>query len=134
MEHGVQNTDEPQDRTILVLLQDLMREATTLVRQEVSQAKEEIGRKIALARVGTALVAAAGAVIYAGFLYLLLAGILALSKVWAPWLAAAVVGGAALAVGVIMLLIGLQRIRRLTLSGTKEPLRQDDQMTTKRLP
>src|SRR5690606_12381616 len=61
-------------------------------------------------RTGIASMAAGGAVLYAGFLFLLVSAVMALSQVMEPWLAALIVGGVVLIIGAIMLGSGKKKL------------------------
>ena len=97
---------ERRERSIATLFSDLARDFSLLLRQEVALAKAEAGEKVAQLGVGVGMMAAGGLVAFAGLIYLMLAGVYALSKVVEPWLAALIVGGAVLVLGAILLFVG----------------------------
>ena len=117
--------DEP---SLGELFADLARETSTLVRQEVELAKTEMTQKASRAGKDVAMMAAGGAVIYAGFLALLaalIAGIVAAGL--APWLSALIVGVAVVAIGGALVWQGLAALRRVNLAPrqTIETLKED---------
>ena len=83
----------PEDRSVGELFADLTREITTLVKQEVTLAKTEIGQKATKAGKNVGFLLAGGAVAYAGFLVLLAAIVLVLTRAGLPdWASALLVG------------------------------------------
>jgi hypothetical protein len=97
---------DPQGRSLGELFSDLTRETATLVRQEVALARAEIGQKASRLGKDVGMVAAGGAVAYAGLILILFGvalGLVALGM--AAWAAYLVVG---IVVGVIGGLIAWQ--------------------------
>jgi hypothetical protein len=90
----------PDDRSLGELFGDLTREMSTLVRQEAQLAKTEIGQKAARVGKDVGMLAAGGAVAYAGLLALVAAVIALLVQAGMTW------WGSALLVGVIVAAIG----------------------------
>jgi hypothetical protein len=90
----------PDDRSLGELFGDLTREMSTLVRQEAQLAKSEIGQKAARVGKDVGMLAAGGAVAYAGLLALVAAVIALLVQAGMTW------WGSALLVGVIVAAIG----------------------------
>jgi len=74
------------------LLGDLMRETTTLVRQEIALATTEMTHKAGQVGKDVGFLAVGGAVLYAGFLAILAAIVIALATVLPWWLSALLVG------------------------------------------
>ena len=109
------STDSRYERRPLVgLVSDLWRESATLLRDEAALAKAEISEKVSQVSSGIAALAAAGAVLFAGFLLVLFAVVglvaLALPEEHAPWLAPLIVGLVVLAVGWFLLSAGRNRL------------------------
>jgi hypothetical protein len=105
-----------QDRSFGELFSELTHETTTLVRKEVELAKAEMSQKIDRVQNGLISLAAGGAVLYAGFLVLLLAIVAALDALldqWWPsqWLAPLIVAVVVLAVGYVLLQKGLSNMK-----------------------
>jgi putative superfamily III holin-X len=123
------------DRSIGELLSELARDTTTLVRQEILLAKIELGEKASLASRQIALIAAGGAVLYAGLLALIGALILLLADHMPPWLAAMLVGAAVAAIGYWLVRQQLDALKRLDPKprATVETLRQDKEWVKEQL-
>jgi len=90
----------PDDRSLGELFGDLTREMSTLVRQEAELAKTEISQKATRVGKDVGMLAAGGAVAYAGLLALVAAVIALLVQAGMTW------WGSALLVGVIVASIG----------------------------
>src|SRR5262245_12970196 len=89
------NTPRAQEResqSTLDLMRRLLNEVATLFRQELALARAEFMRSISRLLISATSVATGAAVLYAGFLVLLIAAMLGLAKVVEPWLAALIVG------------------------------------------
>ena len=120
----------PGDRSLGELLAELMRETTTLVRQEVTLAKNEMTQKAADAGKNVGALAVGGAVAYAGLLAIIAAVILILIRVGMPaWGAALLVGVVVAAVGGALVSKGLAALKRQDLMPrqTVETLKEDAQ-------
>lgn len=83
----------------------------SLLRDEVSTAKEEFSSKIRGLIGGAVFLAISIGLFVGAILMLLVAGIAALTLVWPTWLAILVVGGSLLLVSGILLAVGLAKIR-----------------------
>lgn len=110
-------TPRPQERSLGGLFGDLAHEATTLVRQEIDLAKAEIGEKVEKMQRAAVSMAAGGAVLYAGFLVLLLALVAALDALFdrwmdTNWLSPLAVGVIVVAIGYLMLRSGQKAMQR----------------------
>ena len=97
-------------RSLSGLVTDLWRESATLVRDEAELAKTELAEKGMRALTGLVWVAAGGAVLLVGALFLLatIVAVLAmlLPEEAAPWLAPLIVGVALIPIGVALLAKG----------------------------
>jgi xanthine/uracil permease len=97
------------------LVADLWRESAGLLRGEAALAKAELSEKVSQVGSGIAALAAAGAVLFAGFLLVLFAVVglvaLALPEDYAPWLAPLIVGLVVLAVGWFLLSAGRNKLQ-----------------------
>ncbi|MGN2248057.1 phage holin family protein [Frateuria sp. GZRR35] len=94
------------DSSIGGLLKQLAREIPVLFTKELALAKAEMRENLRATKAGVAAVATGGAVMLAGLIILLMAGVYGLSTVLAPWLSALIVGAAALVLGWIMVTAG----------------------------
>lgn len=94
------------DASIGGLLKQLAREIPLLFTKELALAKAEMRENLRATKAGVAAVATGGAVMLAGLVILLMAGVYGLSTVLAPWLSALIVGAAALVVGWVMVSAG----------------------------
>ena len=90
----------PDERSLGELLGDLSREITNLVRQEATLARTEISQKVSRVGKDVGMLAAGGAVAYAGLLAILAAIVILLVDAGLPW------WGSALLVGVVVAAIG----------------------------
>ena len=116
------------DRSLGELFADLARESSTLIRQEVELAKVELSQKASRAGKDVGFLAIGGAVLYAGFLAVLAAIIIALAAAGLPWwLSALLVGVVVLGVGYWLVRKGLDELKRqdLTPRQTLESLKED---------
>jgi hypothetical protein len=98
-----------QDKPLGELVQDLSRQTSTLIRQEMRLAQAELTEKGRHASKGAGMFGGAGLVALYGFGALVTAAILGLATVLEPWIAAAGIGVA------LLLLAGI-----LALTGKKE--------------
>jgi hypothetical protein len=133
-------TDARYERRPLVgLFSDLWRESATLLRDEAALAKAELSEKVSQVGSGIAALAAAGAVLFAGFLLVLLAVVglvaLALPEEQAPWLAPLIVGIAVLVVGWFLLSAGRNKLQaeKLKPSHSMRSVRHDAQVIKERI-
>ena len=125
--------------SIASLFSNLWRDTTTLAREEAVLAKVELSQKASQAADGATLLAVGGAIIYAGFLALLVAAsnalILLLPAEYGIWLAPLIVGVVVMLVGFIALASGRSdlKARNLALSRTSQSLRRDSQFVKEHL-
>lgn len=122
-----------RERSIGTLFQELSRELGTLLRQESELAKAEIREKAGQLGSGVGELGAGAFVAFAGFLILLQAAVYALGPIVDSMaLAALLVGGAALAIGVLLLVRGRGRLKaeKLVPTRTIESLRQDAELAS----
>src|SRR5215210_754534 len=91
------------DRSLGDLFAELAQETSTLVRQEVNLAKTEMSQKASRAGRRIGILAAGGAVAYAGLLAILAAVIVLLNNVMPLWVSALLVGLVVAVVGYLLL-------------------------------
>jgi len=118
-----------EERTLGELFGELSRETTNLIRQEMTLAKVEITGKAARMGKDAGILAAGGALLYAGLLALIAAAIIGLAQAWAWWLSALVIGVIVVGVGGMMVLAGLKAMRQAGLVPTQtvQTLKEDAQ-------
>ncbi len=122
----------PADRSLGELLAELMRDTTTLVRQEVALAKNEMTQKAVETGRNVGALAIGGAVAYAGLLLVVAAFVLILVRAGVPaWAASLLVGVVVAAIGGALVSKGLSALKRLDLAPrqTLETLKEDSQWT-----
>ncbi len=125
--------EQPQaktERSVGELLGDLMQETTTLVRQEIALAKNEMTQKATQAGKDAGALAVGGAVAYAGLLAIVAAIILLLVHAnVTPWVAALLVGIVVAAIGGAMVMKGLNALKHSDMAPrqTVETLKEDVQ-------
>jgi len=123
------------ERSLGELFADLVRDLTTLVRQEIALARTEVGQKAAQIGRDIGVLALGGAIAYAGFLAVVAAVILALGDLGLPWwLSALIVGLVVAGAGYLLVRRGLEALRgaSLTPQQTIETLREDAQLVKER--
>jgi uncharacterized membrane protein YqjE len=124
------------ERSLGELFATLAQETSTLVRQEVQLAKAELTESASEAGRGIAFLLLGGAVVYAGFLAILAAIILALWNAGMDgWLAALVVGVVVAAIGAVMVMRARSSLdpSRLAPRKTVASLKEDTQWAKEQL-
>jgi hypothetical protein len=99
-----------QDRPLGELVQDLSRQTSTLIRQEMRLAQAELTEKGKHASKGAGMFGGAGLVALYGVGALVAAAILGLATVLDPWIAAAAIGVGLLAIAGLLALTGKKEI------------------------
>lgn len=102
--------EQDGDRPLGELVQDLSRQTSTLIRQEMRLAQTELAEKGRHASKGAGMFGGAGAVALYGVGALVAAAILGLATVLEPWIAAAAIGVALLLVAGLLALIGKKEL------------------------
>jgi hypothetical protein len=92
------------------LVQDLSRQTSTLIRQEMRLAQAELAEKGRHAGKGAGMFGGAGAVALYGVGALVAAAILGLATVLEPWIAAAAVGAGLLLIAGVLALTGKKEL------------------------
>lgn len=93
-EHGAESISD--------LIRDLATDLSSLLGKEIALAKSEVGESVTDAKVALGAIATGAAVSMAGLVVLLMSAVYGLSNIVEPWLAALIVGAAALLVGYMM--------------------------------
>jgi hypothetical protein len=133
---NTQLTEAATQPTVLDLVQRLTSQFSTLFRQEIKLVTAEISASVTGMFLDLAAVASGAAVLYAGFLLLLLAGVSALAQVMPVWLASLSVGLAVCAVGGGLIAFGKKKLAASDLAPTHSPesLRRDKEVLTRKAP
>ena len=97
------------DTSVGGLLRQLTHEVPSLITKELALAKAEMSESIRATKAGAASVATGGAVLLGGFIVLLMSAVYGLSEVMEPWLAALIVGGVVVVIGLIMVSSGKKK-------------------------
>lgn len=118
---------QSDERSIGDLFSELMRETSTLVRQEVQLAKTEITQKVTSAGKDAGMIGAGGALAYAGLLTLIAALVIGLGQIIPMWLSALIVGIVVVGVGYALIQRGLTAIKQIDPAPrqTLETLQED---------
>lgn len=127
-EYGADERDRLRGETTVGLLSGLAHDVSTLVKQEAALLRAELAEKVDQAKAGLSETMSGALVAFAGFLFVLLAGVLALDEVLQrPWLSAAIVGGVVLLVGLMLLARGKSNLTTTSLvpERAKEQLKED---------
>jgi len=115
------------DKSVTRLVKDLATDITALFTKEVALAKSEVTHSLHEAKAGAVGVATGGSVLYAGFLFLLLAAVAGLATVVELWLAALIVGGVVTLIGLVMVQAAKKKLEpsSLTPEHTLNSLHKD---------
>lgn len=106
-----------EDRSLGELLAELTQEVVTLVRQEIALARTEMSQKAAHIGKQVGLLAAGGALAYAGLLAIVAAVVILLDRAGLPlWLSALLVGIVITGIGGILVRNGLNALKRQDLA------------------
>ena len=136
---GVGESPPRDRRSLAVLFSDLWRETTTLVHEEAELAKADMSDKLDQVMSGAGSVAAGGAVLFAGFLAVLVAASIGLARVLPPedadWLAPLIVGGVVMVIGYALFAGGKRALKARNLRPTRSmaSLRRDGRMVKEHL-
>jgi hypothetical protein len=117
------------NRSLGELFSELAQETSTLVRQEVTLAKTEMSHKASRAGKHIGVLAAGGAVAYAGLLAILAGVIVLLDNVMPLWASALLVGVVVAVVGYFLVRRALDALKREDFAPreTMETLKEDNQ-------
>lgn len=93
------------------LVRQLATDITSLFTKELALAKVEVSHSIHDAKAGALSMLTGGSILYAGFLFLLMAGVLGLGQIMELWMAALIVGGVVALIGLIMVASGKKKMQ-----------------------
>lgn len=93
-EHGSESVTD--------LIRNLANDLSALLGKEIELAKAEVGESVSQVQTAVAAIATGAALAMAGLVVLLMSAVSGLSNVVEPWLAALIVGAAALLIGYMM--------------------------------
>ncbi|HEX2914259.1 MAG TPA: phage holin family protein [Chloroflexia bacterium] len=116
------------ERSLGELFSDLSREITSLVRQEITLARTEMGQKVTSVGKDVGFLAVGGLVCYAGFLALVATVIIILGQIGLPWwLSALIVGVVVVGIGYFLVRRGLDALKRENLAPkeTVDTIKED---------
>jgi len=113
---GTASHNGDTDTSALGLIRQLAHEVPALISEELALAKAEIRTSVATAKAAAAALAGGMVIMMAGLVILLLAAVYALAMVVAPWLAALIVGVAAMLVGYLMVQSGKKHLKATQLA------------------
>jgi len=127
----------PYDRSIPGILFDLLTQFMALVRQEGELARTEMSEKINQAVMGIAMAGGAAVLLVPSLVVFMMAGVYGIPAAtgWPLWASALLVGGGFLLIGLIVLAIGLSRLkaRALIPEKTINQLREDAAMAKRQM-
>jgi uncharacterized membrane protein YqjE len=123
------------DRSLGELFSELSRQTSTLIRQEVALAKVEMKQKGTEVGKDVGMMAAGGALAYAGLLALIATVIIVLAEFIPWWLSALIVSLVVLAVGGMLIQRGMSALKQTSMAPeqTIETLKEDKEWAKKQL-
>jgi hypothetical protein len=109
------------DRSIPGILSDLLSQFTTLIRQESELARTEVSEKVSRAVMGVAMAGAAAVLLIPSLVILMMAGVYGIPELtgWPLWASALIVGGGFTLIGLILVAIGVSRLKARALMPDK---------------
>ena len=108
------------NRSIPEVFSDLVGQLTTLLRKEAELARTEVSEKISKIALGIALAMVGGVLVIPALVVLLGAIVSALtSSGMAIYLAALIVGGSTLVIGIVLMITGMERLKAESLVPEK---------------
>lgn len=99
---GPEGSREHSSESTTDLVRHLATDLSTLLRKEIELAKSELRESVSEAQTAVGAIASGAVIAIAGLVVLLMSAVYGLSNVVEPWLAALIVGAAALLVGYLM--------------------------------
>ena len=105
---------ETPKKSVFKLIADLPGYLVDLLRSEIELLKTELISKVKHAGIGIGLVAGGAFFAFFAFAVLLAAAVMGIATALPGWLAALIVGGALLVITVVLVLIGVNQLKRGT--------------------
>ncbi|HYI13808.1 MAG TPA: phage holin family protein [Thermomicrobiales bacterium] len=123
------------DRSLGELFSELSRQTSTLIRQEIALAKVEMKQKGAEVGKDVGMMAAGGALAYAGLLALIATVIIVLAEFIPWWLSALIVSLVVLGIGGLLVQRGMSALKQTSMAPeqTIETLKEDKEWAKKQL-
>jgi uncharacterized membrane protein YqjE len=123
------------DRSLGELFSELSRQTSTLIRQEVALAKVEMKQKGTEVGKDVGMMAAGGALAYAGLLALIATVIIVLAEFIPWWLSALIVSLVVLGIGGMLVQRGMSALKQTSVAPeqTIETLKEDKEWAKKQL-
>jgi uncharacterized membrane protein YqjE len=123
------------DRSLGELFSELSRQTSTLIRQEVALAKAEMKEKGSEVGKDVGMMAAGGALAYAGLLALIATIIIVLAEFMDWWLSALIVSIVVLGVGGMLIQRGMSALKQTNMKPeqTIETLKEDKEWAKRQL-
>jgi uncharacterized membrane protein YqjE len=123
------------DRSLGELFSELSRQTSTLIRQEVALAKVEMKQKGTEVGKDVGMMAAGGALAYAGLLALIATVIIILAEFIPWWLSALIVSLIVLGIGGMLVQRGMSALKQTSMAPeqTIETLKEDKEWAKKQL-
>jgi hypothetical protein len=123
------------DRSLGELFSELSRQTSTLIRQEVALAKAEMKQKGTEVGKDVGMMAAGGALAYAGLLALIATIIIVLAEFMPWWLSALIVSLVVLGIGGLLVQRGMNALKQTNMAPeqTIETLKEDKEWAKKQL-
>ena len=119
---------QPNERSIFQILSDLLTQFPTLLRKESQLARAEMSEKISQVGTGIGFILGGAVLLIPALVVLLESAVAALERAgFEPIAAGPIAGGSALVLGLILLLIGVSRLKvdKLTPGKTIHQMQED---------
>ncbi|MDP9341358.1 MAG: phage holin family protein [Actinomycetota bacterium] len=110
--HGTDGAGPKRERSTIELVRAIAQDSSTLVRQELQLARQEVTEAVKAKAIGAGALAAAGAMGLLALIFLAVAGAAALDIVLPRWAAWLIVGGTFLVLAGGAAMFGLRRMKR----------------------
>lgn len=125
-----------QNLSLGELFGQLSTDMSFLVRQEIELAKTEMTEKASKAVKNIGFLVVGGTIAYAGLLVLLAAATFALAELVGGWLAALIVGLIVIAIGIVLVLKGINTLKEMEMTPQKtiQSLKEDKEWLQEHTP